>query len=156
MGWMQCLRFAFDIDLCQCPRCGAALRVLAVITDPRVIAAMLEHIDTRAAPEPPVAPSGSRPRTAPRSRHDLAMVEQSLRELALRLRERQHHAEGISALVIERPRPGDRGGRIAEGLGPQGRDELIPELARREGDVVGRDRSPVLAVHRAVDHERDS
>jgi hypothetical protein len=47
----------FDIELRLCPRCGAALRVLAVITDPRVIAAILEHIDTHAARAPPIASS---------------------------------------------------------------------------------------------------
>jgi len=55
MTWMQRLRRVFDIDISQCPRCGAALRVLAVITEPRVIAAILEHIDTRAARAPPTA-----------------------------------------------------------------------------------------------------
>jgi len=54
---MQPLRYVFDIDLRQCRRCGAALRVPAVITDPRVIAAILEHIDTRAARAPPITSS---------------------------------------------------------------------------------------------------
>ena len=35
--------------------CGGSVRVLAVITDPRVIATKLEHIDTRAARAPPIA-----------------------------------------------------------------------------------------------------
>jgi hypothetical protein len=55
MTWMQRLRRVFEIDLSQCSRCGAAMRVLAVITDPRVIAAILEHIDTRAARAPAIA-----------------------------------------------------------------------------------------------------
>ena len=54
---MQRLCYVFDIDLRHCPRCGAALRVLALITDPPVLAAMLEHIDTRAARAPPIASS---------------------------------------------------------------------------------------------------
>jgi hypothetical protein len=33
------------------------MRVLAVITDPRVVATILEHIDTRAARAPPIASS---------------------------------------------------------------------------------------------------
>jgi hypothetical protein len=53
MTWMQRLRRVFDIDLSHCPRCGAGLRVVAVITDPRVIAAILLHIDTQAARAPP-------------------------------------------------------------------------------------------------------
>ena len=55
MSWVQRLRYVFDIDLSRCPRCGAAMRVLAVITEPRVIAAILEHIDTHAARAPPIA-----------------------------------------------------------------------------------------------------
>ena len=57
MSSMQRLCYVFDIDLRHCPRCGAALRVLALITDPPVLAAMLEHIDTRAARAPPIASS---------------------------------------------------------------------------------------------------
>jgi hypothetical protein len=57
MTWMQRLRRVFDIDISRCAHCGAALRVLAVITDPRVTAAILEHIDTRAARAPPIASS---------------------------------------------------------------------------------------------------
>ena len=52
---MQRLRRVFDIDISQCPRCGEALRVLAVLTDPRVVGAILEHIDTRAARDPPAS-----------------------------------------------------------------------------------------------------
>jgi hypothetical protein len=55
MSWVQRLRYVFDIDLNRCPRCGAAMRVLAVITEPRVIAAILEHIDTHAARAAPIA-----------------------------------------------------------------------------------------------------
>ena len=53
MTWTQRLRRVFDIDISGCPRCGAALRVLAVITDPRVVAAILAHLETRAARAPP-------------------------------------------------------------------------------------------------------
>ena len=45
MGWMQRLRRVFDIDISRCPRCGAQLRVLAAITNPRVITAILAHCD---------------------------------------------------------------------------------------------------------------
>jgi hypothetical protein len=50
---MQRLRRVFDIDISQCPRCGARLRVLAVITEPSVVAAIVNHIDTREARAPP-------------------------------------------------------------------------------------------------------
>ena len=57
MSWMQRLRSVFDIDIGQCPRCGAVVSVLSVVTDPRVIAAILEHIDTGAARAPPIVSS---------------------------------------------------------------------------------------------------
>lgn len=41
MTWAQRLRRVFDIDVSRCSHCGAALRILAVITDPRVIAVVL-------------------------------------------------------------------------------------------------------------------
>jgi len=47
LGWMQRLRRAFAINLSRCPRCGAALRVIAHITDPRVIAVILQHVAPR-------------------------------------------------------------------------------------------------------------
>jgi hypothetical protein len=53
MTWAQRLRRVFDIDLSRCVRCGAQLRVLAVIIDPRVITAILAHLETRAARAPP-------------------------------------------------------------------------------------------------------
>ncbi len=49
LGWMQRLRRAFGIDVRRCPRCGAPLRVLAHITDPRLIAAIVEHLAARDA-----------------------------------------------------------------------------------------------------------
>ena len=54
MNWMQRLRRVFDIDLRFCPHCGAELRVLAVITNPRVIATILEHRTRHASRDPPV------------------------------------------------------------------------------------------------------
>ena len=54
---MKRLQRVFDIELRHCPRRGAPLRVLAVITDPTVISANLGHLDTRAARVPPRRPS---------------------------------------------------------------------------------------------------
>ncbi len=56
--WMQRLRRVFDIDVSLCPRCGGALRVLAVIAEPAVIKAILAHLQqrpagARAPPAPP-------------------------------------------------------------------------------------------------------
>jgi len=47
MNWMQRLRRVFDIDLRNCPRCGARVRVIAVNTEPALIARILEHRDGR-------------------------------------------------------------------------------------------------------------
>ncbi|MDQ6959548.1 MAG: hypothetical protein Q9M27_00855 [Mariprofundaceae bacterium] len=47
MNWMQRLRRVFDMDLQSCPRCGATVRVIAVITEPALIARILEHRDGR-------------------------------------------------------------------------------------------------------------
>jgi len=46
---------AIDIDISEGPRCGGALRVLAVIAETCATAVILEHIATRAAPTPPIA-----------------------------------------------------------------------------------------------------
>jgi hypothetical protein len=46
MSWMQRLRRVFDIDLRYCPRCGGPVRVLAVITEPALIARILKHRDS--------------------------------------------------------------------------------------------------------------
>jgi hypothetical protein len=53
MTWAQGLRRVFDIDISRCVRCGAPLRVLGAITDPRVITAILTHLEARAARAPP-------------------------------------------------------------------------------------------------------
>jgi len=53
MTWAPRLRRVFDIDISRCARCGAPLRVLAAITDPRVITAILTHLEARAARAPP-------------------------------------------------------------------------------------------------------
>ena len=53
MSWAQRLRRVFDIDISRCPRCGAALLVSAATTEPRVVAAILAHLETRTARAPP-------------------------------------------------------------------------------------------------------
>ena len=82
MSSMQRPRYVFDIDRHQYPRCGAALRVLAVIADPPVIATMLEHIDTRAAHRffpltPRTAPLSIAPPSLPRARSGILSADQS-------------------------------------------------------------------------------
>ena len=60
MTWMQRLKRVFAIDLRQCPRCGVQVRVIATITDPTLVAQILEHIaaceaGAATARDPPLA-----------------------------------------------------------------------------------------------------
>ena len=55
MTWMQRLRRVYDKDVSVCPNCGGDLKVLAVITDPQIIASILAHLAKREARAPPVA-----------------------------------------------------------------------------------------------------
>ena len=50
---MQRLRRVFDIDLRRCLDCSAPLLVLAMTTEPSVIAAIISHIERREARAPP-------------------------------------------------------------------------------------------------------
>ena len=54
-GLVGRLHRVFAIDLSRCPRCGGSSQVIAAITDPGVIARILEHIglDGRARPRAP-------------------------------------------------------------------------------------------------------
>ena len=52
MTWAQRLRRVFDIDVSRCSGCSAPLRVLAVITDAGVIAAILAHLQLPTARAP--------------------------------------------------------------------------------------------------------
>ena len=45
MNWMAPLRRVFDIDLSRCPRCQGELRVIAVDTEPDLIARILDHLN---------------------------------------------------------------------------------------------------------------
>ena len=55
MSRMHRLRWVYDIDVSVCPKCGGALKVLAVITDPGIVASILAHVARREARAPPVA-----------------------------------------------------------------------------------------------------
>ncbi|NKC14367.1 MAG: hypothetical protein GKR94_19945 [Gammaproteobacteria bacterium] len=50
---MQRLRRVFDIALSRCPRCGRSVNVLAVITEPALVASLLGHLAKREARAPP-------------------------------------------------------------------------------------------------------
>ena len=51
MSWAQRLKRVFGIDIKTCPACGGAVRIIACIEDPKVIAKILSHLDAK-APEP--------------------------------------------------------------------------------------------------------
>ncbi|HQT93673.1 MAG TPA: transposase [Thermoanaerobaculaceae bacterium] len=42
--WPELLRRIFVVDLLVCPRCGATTRIIAFITQPRVIGTILKHL----------------------------------------------------------------------------------------------------------------
>lgn len=50
LPWAELFRRVFREDLEVCPRCAGDVRVLAAITDPDVIAAILAHLDLPTAP----------------------------------------------------------------------------------------------------------
>ncbi len=54
MHWAQRLKRVFGIDMERCEQCGGAVRIIASIEDPEVIAAILEHLglDRRADSQP--------------------------------------------------------------------------------------------------------
>ena len=56
--WAQLIRRVFQTDPLACPRCGGELRVVAFITQPKVVRKILEHLESRKAPRaPPPGPS---------------------------------------------------------------------------------------------------
>ena len=56
--WAELLRRIFEVDPLRCPRCGTAMRIVAVITEPTTIDRILEHLRRRT--------HASRPRAPPR------------------------------------------------------------------------------------------
>ena len=60
LDWAALLRRVFGDEVTQCPRCGDALRVLAVITDPTVTADILDHLGLTTDPVP-IAPARAPP-----------------------------------------------------------------------------------------------
>ena len=54
--WAELLRRVFAVDVLQCPRCGARMRLLAVIHAPEATRAILECLDLPARAPPTSAP----------------------------------------------------------------------------------------------------
>jgi hypothetical protein len=45
--WANLIRRVYEVDPLVCPRCGAEMRVIGFITEPKVIKRILDHIRTR-------------------------------------------------------------------------------------------------------------
>ena len=61
-SWARLLRRIFEVDPLLCPRCGGALAVVAVLTDPKVVDRILRPLTERGLPtsvharDPPASP----------------------------------------------------------------------------------------------------
>jgi len=64
LTWAQRLKRVFRVDIETCRRCGGRVKVIASIEDPGVVRQILDHLDQRARPPPPI--SGSHVRAPPR------------------------------------------------------------------------------------------
>jgi hypothetical protein len=58
LDWASLLRRVYDADVTRCPRCDGRLEVIAFLTDPDVVRAILEHLGLL---------PGSKPRAPPAS-----------------------------------------------------------------------------------------
>jgi len=60
--WAELLRRIYEVDPLVCPRCGATMRIIAFITELRVITKILRHLatkgaDQRSPPQASIAPA---------------------------------------------------------------------------------------------------
>ena len=62
LPWAVLLARTFAVDVLTCPRCGAPRRLIAVITDPRVVRSILERLGLPPEP-PPRAPARAPPQS---------------------------------------------------------------------------------------------
>ena len=51
--WAELLYRIFEVDPLECPRCGAATKILTFIIDPKVIRQILDHLEQKARPRAP-------------------------------------------------------------------------------------------------------
>ena len=56
LSWAQLLHRVFFMNALKCPRCSAAMVILAFLSDPPVVARILRHLQLPTAP-PPLAPA---------------------------------------------------------------------------------------------------
>jgi hypothetical protein len=63
--WAQLIRRIYEVDFLACPRCGATMRVIAFITEPKVIGKSLLHFAVDQADGPSVATARRAARRVP-------------------------------------------------------------------------------------------
>ena len=56
-AWARLIRLVYEVDPLECPRCGATMRVLSVITQPEVVDKILDHLASKGI-EPGRGPPG--------------------------------------------------------------------------------------------------
>jgi hypothetical protein len=68
-AWARLIQRVYEVGPLECPRCGAPMRLIAVINDPAVIRKILEHLGLRLANARPV-PRAHSPPAGPRDPSD--------------------------------------------------------------------------------------
>ena len=58
LTWAEVLRRVFGVEITVSPHCGGKLRVIADVTDPDVIARVLEHVSRVGLPRAPPSRMG--------------------------------------------------------------------------------------------------
>ncbi len=61
MTWAQRLARVFKIDVTVCERCGGAVKIIACIEEPTVIAKILEHLERASSPPLELPPARAPP-----------------------------------------------------------------------------------------------
>jgi hypothetical protein len=64
LDWADLLRRAFAIDVLTCGHCGGPRQLIAFITEPKVVAQILDHLGLPSTP-PPLAPCRGPPGCQP-------------------------------------------------------------------------------------------
>jgi len=61
MTWAQRLARVFKIDVTPCERCGGAVKIIACIENPTLVARILEHLKRASSPELTLPPARAPP-----------------------------------------------------------------------------------------------
>ncbi|MCP4140331.1 MAG: hypothetical protein GY755_08595, partial [Chloroflexi bacterium] len=64
LAWADLMRRVFERDVLECPRCQGRMKLIATITDPRVVSAILRHLGLSAR-APPISPARPAPEPEP-------------------------------------------------------------------------------------------